>query len=275
MTGLEPHQLSLNTATLREQWDLAQCIEGCARHGFGGISPWRDKLQEMGVTRAAKAIRDTGLGVSGLCRGGWFTASGAVDRAVLDDNRRAVDEAAEIGAECLVMVVGGLSTGSRDLPAAWALVEEGLAATLDYGREVGMKIAIEPLHPMYAANRACVNTMRHALDICDRLGPGIGCAVDVYHVWWDPDLAEQITRAGRDRIMAFHLCDWLVPTRDMLTDRGMMGDGVIDIPRLRGMVEAEGFSGLNEVEIFSALDWWRRDPDDVMRTIIQRGRNVC
>ncbi len=275
MSGLEPHRLSLNTATVRAQWTLAQCIEGCQRHGFGGISPWRDKLQEMGVTRAAQAIRAAGLSVSGLCRGGWFTASGALDAAVIDDNRRAVDEAAEIGAACLVMVVGGLARDSRDLPAAWALVEEGLARTLDYARTQGVRIAIEPLHPMYAADRACVNTMRQALDICDRLGPGIGCAVDVYHVWWDFELEAQLERAGRDRIMAFHICDWLVPTRDLLTDRGMMGDGVIDIPRLRALAERNGFSGLNEVEIFSELDWWRRDADEVMATIVERGRSAC
>lgn len=275
MSGLEPHRLSLNTATVREQWNLAQAIEGCARHGLGGICPWRDKLHEMGVETAARAIRDAGLGVSGLCRGGWFTQTGAVDNAVIDDNRRAVDEAAALDAACLVMVVGGLPEGSRDLAGAWALVEEGLAKTLDYAREVGVKVAIEPLHPMYAADRACVNTMRQALDICDRLGPGIGCAVDLYHVWWDRELEEQLVRAGKERIMAFHLCDWLVPTRDLLTDRGMMGDGVIDIPRMRALVEANGFDGLNEVEIFSALDWWRRDPDEVLATVVERGRTVC
>ncbi|WP_299817570.1 sugar phosphate isomerase/epimerase family protein [uncultured Jannaschia sp.] len=275
MSGLEPARLSLNTATVRERWGLADCIEGCARHGFGGLSPWRDKLHEMGVEAAAQAIRDAGLRVSGLCRGGWFTESGSLDVAVIDDNRRAVDEAATLGAECLVMVVGGLARGSRDLPAAWSLVEEGLARTLEHARGAGVRIAIEPLHPMYAADRACVNTMGHALDICDRLGAGIGCAVDVYHVWWDPQLEAQLARAGRDRIMAFHICDWLVPTRDLLTDRGLMGDGVIDIPRLRGLVEANGFDGLNEVEIFSALDWWRRDPDEVLATIVERGRSAC
>jgi sugar phosphate isomerase/epimerase len=176
----------------------------------------------MGVTKAARAIREAGLAVSGLCRGGWFTASGALDRAAIDDNRRAVDEAAEIGAACLVMVVGGLPGDSRDLPGAWAMVEEGLARTLDYGREQGVKIAIEPLHPMYAADRACVNTLRQALDICDRLGAGIGCAADVYHVWWDHELEAQLARADSERIMAFHICDWLVPTRELLTDRGMM-----------------------------------------------------
>lgn len=270
MTGIGARGLSLNTATVRAQWTLEQCIDGCARHGIAGISPWRDKLHDMGVTRAAQAIRAAGLQVSGLCRGGWFTQSGAVDQGVIDDNRRAVDEAAEIGAACLVMVVGGLPDGSRDLPKAWALVEDGLAATLEYARTQGVKIAIEPLHPMYAADRACVNTMRHALDICDRLGPGIGCAVDVYHVWWDPELESQLVRAGADRIMAFHICDWLVPTTDMLLDRGMMGDGVIDIPRLRALVEANGFRGLNEVEIFSQDTWWKKDADEVLATIVAR-----
>jgi sugar phosphate isomerase/epimerase len=272
---ITPDRISLNTATVREQWSLAQCIEGCKRHGFGGIAPWRDKLHEMGVGPAARAIRDAGLGVSGLCRGGWFTASGELSREVMDDNRRAVDEACEIGAECLVMVVGGVPEGTRDLALAHRLVEEGLARTLDHARSVGMPVAIEPLHPMYAADRACVNTMRQALDICDRLGAGIGVAVDLYHVWWDPELPAQIERAGKDRLLAFHLCDWLVPTRDLLTDRGMMGDGVIDIPRVRALVEAAGFTGLNEVEIFSALDWWRRDADEVMATIVQRCATVC
>jgi len=270
MAGLGPDRLSLNTATLRAQWSLAQCIEGCARHGIAGIGPWRDKLQEMGVKEAARAIRAAGLEVSGLCRGGWFTAEGAITQAVVDDNRRAVDEAAEIGAACLVMVVGGLPDGSRDLAHAHALVEEGLAVTLDYAREVGMPVAIEPLHPMYAADRACVNTTRHALEICERLGDGIGVALDVYHVWWDHELAAQIERAGRDRLLAFHICDWLMPTRDLLTDRGMMGDGVIDIPHIRGLVEAAGFTGLVEVEIFSAENWWKRDPDEVLSVMIER-----
>lgn len=275
MTGIAPERLSLNTATLREQWTLAQCIDGCQRHGFGGISPWRDKLHEMGVTKAAKAIRAAGLSVSGLCRGGWFTETGVLDQSTLDDNRRAVDEAAELGAACLVMVVGGLAKDSRDLPAAWDLVEAGLAMTLDYARPLGVKIAIEPLHPMYAADRAAVNTLRQALDICDRLGPGIGCAVDLYHVWWDFELEAQLKRAGQERILAFHICDWLVPTRDLLTDRGMMGDGVIDIRRLRGLAEQNGFSGLYEVEIFSALNWWTRDPDEVLSTVIERAQSVC
>lgn len=269
---LTADRLSLNTATVKEQWSLAECIDGVARHGLGGISPWRDKLQEMGVDAAAQAIRDAGISVSGLCRGGWYTAEGALTQSVLDDNYRAVDEAATIGAACLVMVVGGLPEGSRDIDGARKIVRDGLAKTLEYGRKAGVPIAIEPLHPMYAGDRAVVNTMSQALDLCDELGDGIGVAMDVYHVWWDPDLQAQIARAGKSRMLAFHICDWLVPTSDLLTDRGMMGDGVIDIPGIRAAVEATGFDGLNEVEIFSAETWWKTDPDDVLTTMIERGR---
>lgn len=268
MRRLSAADLALNTATVSKQWTLEQCIEGCVRHGIGGIAPWRDRLQECGVDKAARLIRDAGLGVSGLCRGGWYTAEGALTQKVIDDNRRAVDEAAAIGAECLVMVVGGLPEGSKDIGAARAIVTEGLGRTLDYARSVGVKIGIEPLHPMYAADRACVNTTGQALDICDTLGEGIGVALDVYHIWWDPDLAAQIARAGKDRLLALHVCDWLNPTRDLLTDRGMMGEGVIDIPAIRAMLEAQGFDGLLEVEIFSAADWWTRPADDVLAAMI-------
>ena len=270
----EPNQLSLNTATVREQWSFRECVEGCVRHGIGGISPWRDKLQQAGLSEAERIIRDSGLAVSGVCRGGWFTADGTLTDAVIDDNRRAVDEAAAIGSACLVMVVGGLPTGSRNLEGARSLVEEGLARTVDYARTVNMPIAIEPLHPMYAADRSCVSTLSQALDICDQIGPGIGVALDVYHVWWDPDLAKQIKRAGRLRLLAFHICDWLVPTRNLLTDRGMMGDGVIDISGIRALVEGEGFDGLCEVEIFSAEHWWQRDPDEVLKIMVERGRTA-
>jgi sugar phosphate isomerase/epimerase len=275
MNEVAANRLSLNTATVKKQWNLAQCIDGCARHGLGGISPWRDVLQDLGVSKAAKQIKDAGLQVSGLCRGGWYTAEGALTPDVLEDNRRAVDEAAEIGADCLVMVVGGLPDGSKDILAARQIVDEGLAITLEYARAQGVKIAIEPLHPMYAADRACVNTLGQTLDICDRLGPGIGAAVDVYHVWWDPEIQDQIKRAGQDRLMAFHVCDWLLATKDMLMDRGMMGDGVIDIRGLRNDVEAEGFKGLVEVEIFSAENWWKRDADEVLQVIIERGASAC
>lgn len=272
-------KLSLNTATVREQWTLRQCVDGCARHGIGGIAPWRDTLHEAGVDEGARMIADAGLAVSGLCRGGWFTEDGALTDDVVDDNKRAVDEAVAVGAACLVMVVGGLSQGSKDLAAARQLVEDGLGATLDYAKQANMPIAIEPLHPMYAADRACVNTMRQALDICDALDPGhsgaIGVACDVYHVWWDPELYDQIKRAGKARLLAFHICDWLVSTTDLLLDRGMMGDGVIDIAGIRQQVETAGFTGLNEVEIFSANNWWKRDPDEVLATMVERGQTAA
>jgi sugar phosphate isomerase/epimerase len=263
---------SLNTATVRAQWNLRQCIEGCARHGIAGISPWRDKLHECGVDEAARMIADHGLRVTGLCRGGMYPAADDKGRqAALDDNYRAVDEAVAIGAQCVVLVAGGLPPGSNDLASARAQVRDGIAATLEHARACAMPLAIEPLHPMYAADRACINTIAQANDLCDELGEGLGIAVDVYHVWWDPELETGIKRAGAaDRLLAFHVCDWLVPTRDMLLDRGMMGDGVITIARIRGQMEDAGYDGLYEVEVFSELDWWRRDPDEVMRVVLDR-----
>jgi sugar phosphate isomerase/epimerase len=167
-----------------------------------------------------------------------------------------------------------LPEGSKDIAGARAQVRDGIAATLEYARSCGLPLAIEPLHPMYAADRACVNTLRHANDLCDELGAGLGIAVDVYHVWWDPDLEQEIKRAGKERLLAFHLCDWLVPTKDLLLDRGMMGDGVIDIAKIRAWVEAAGYAGFCEVEIFSAENWWRKDADDVVQTVIQRCRSA-
>lgn len=266
--------LSLNTATVREQWTLEQCIEGCARYGIGGIAPWRDKLAACGVEKAARLIRDAGLTVTGLCRAGMFPANdAAARRATLEDNRAAVDQAVTLGATCLVILAGGLPPGSRDLAGAHDQVRDGLAELLEYARSCHVPLAIEPLHPMFAADRACVNTLSHALDLCDELGEGLGVAVDAYHVWWDPQLYPQIARAGK-RIMAFHVCDWLVPTRDLLLDRGMMGDGIIDLRAMRAAIESTGFDGLCEVEIFSAENWWKRPAEEVVQTCIQRHQTV-
>ncbi len=267
-----PGPLALNTATTRGRWNLKQAIEGCARHGIAGIAPWRDQLAEYGLDAAARHIKTLGLAVTGLCRGGMFTAAGGFEQA-LADNRRAVDEAATLGARCLVLVVGGLTPGSRDIAGARRQVEDGIAALLEHARAARMPLAVEPLHPMYAADRACINTLAQALDLCDRLGDGVGIAVDVYHVWWDPDLYRDVSRA-RGRILAFHICDWLVPTTDLLLDRGMMGDGVIDIPRIRMAVQDAGYDGFSEVEIMSAKNWWRRDPDEVLRICLERHATV-
>jgi len=276
MASPDPGLISLNTATVRERWTLAQMIDGCARHGIRGISPWRDKLDELGAAEAARRIRAAGLTVTGLCRGGMFPAADKGGRdAAIRDNVKAIDDAATIGARCLVLVVGGLPAGSKDMAGAREQVRDGIAAILPHARACGVPLAIEPLHPMYAADRACVNTLAQALDLCEALGEGVGVAVDVYHVWWDPQLEAQIARAGRlGRLLAYHICDWLVPTTDLLLDRGMMGDGVIDLPRIRGWMEAAGYRGLHEVEIFSAKNWWRRDPDEVLETIKQRHRDA-
>lgn len=261
--------LAINTATVKS-WSLEQAVEGCARAGITAIAPWRDVLQACGVARAASLIRAHDMTVSCLCRGGMFPAADAAGRrAALDDNRRAVDEAAGIGARCLVLVVGGLAPGSKDIVGARRQVRDALAALIPYARAAGVPLAIEPLHPMYAADRACVNTLKQANDLCDELGAGIGIALDVYHVWWDPDLKAEIARAGQ-RILTYHVCDWLVPTTDLLLDRGMMGDGVIDLPAIRGMVESAGYAGHCDVEIFSAANWWKRDPDEVIRVCIER-----
>ncbi|WP_024520026.1 sugar phosphate isomerase/epimerase family protein [Bradyrhizobium sp. Tv2a-2] len=276
--------LSLNTATVRKQGDLVAIIEGCGRHDIRAIDPWRDQVAAVGLDRAVRAVRDAGLELSGYCRGGMFTSDAARRTEVRDDNRRCVDEAKALGASCIVLVAGGLpqysrpgSAVSKDIVAARAQVDDALAEMLDYARQAKLPLAIEPLHPAYAADRACVNTTKQALDICDRLDPertgALGVALDVYHIWWDPDLAGQIARAGRDRLLAFHVCDWLVPTRDILNDRGMMGDGVIDIRAVRGAVEAQGYAGYSEIEIFSD-DWWEKPMDDVLRTCIERHRTV-
>ena len=275
----DPGLLSLNTATVREKWNLREMIEGCARRGIRGISPWRDKLAQLGVKEAARLVRDNGLAVTGLCRGGMFPAADRKGRqAALDDNLRAIDDAAALGARCLVLVVGGLPAGSKDLDGAREMVRDGIGETLERAHGAGVPLAIEPLHPMYCADRACVNTMAQALDLCDELDAGksgaLGVAVDVYHVWWDPELKRQIERAGDKRLLAFHLCDWLVPTADLLNDRGMMGDGVIDLPLIRSWMEAAGYRGFHEVEIFSS-NWWRREPDDVLGVIKRRHQECC
>jgi sugar phosphate isomerase/epimerase len=287
--------LSINTATVRQSrgvnLPLPDIIEACARRGIRAISPWRDQVAAAGLVTIANLVKAHGLELSGYCRGGMFPAADAAGRAAArDDNRRAVDEACELGAPCLVLVVGGLPgalaghAAHKDLALARAQVRDGIAELLDYARVARMPLAIEPLHPMYAADRACVNTLEQALDLCEALDPDgaaaarpkadLGVAVDVYHVWWDPKLQSQIERAGARRLHAFHVCDWLTPTTDLLNDRGMMGDGVIDIPRIRSWVEAQGFSGYSEVEIFSTNDWWRRDHEEVLDTCIARHRSA-
>jgi sugar phosphate isomerase/epimerase len=281
--------LSINTATVRKQRGVEQplpaILEACAARGIRAISPWRDQVAAAGLPLVSKLVKAHGLELSGYCRGGMFPAADAAGlKAAHDDNRRAVDEACELNAACLVLVVGGLpgalagKVAHKDIALSRSQVHDGIATLLEHARASKMPLAIEPLHPMYAADRACINTMEQALDVCDALDPShtgaLGVAVDVYHVWWDPKLEAQIRRAGKQRLLAFHVCDWLTPTTDLLNDRGMMGDGVIDIPKIRGWVEAQGFAGYSEVEIFSAGDWWQRESGEVLDTCIARHRTA-
>lgn len=281
--------LSINTATVRKQSGtevpLDRIIDQCAERGIRAISPWRDQVAAVGLDQVARQLKAHDIGLSGYCRGGFFPAADAAGlKAALDDNRRAIDEAKTLGSPCVVLVVGALpgalegKPAYTDLARARGEVRDGIAASLEYAREVGMPLAIEPLHPMQAADRACVNTLEHALDLCDELDAArsgmLGVALDVYHVWWDPKLQQQIERAGRERLLAYHVCDWRLPTRDLLSDRGMMGDGVIELRKIRGWVEAAGFAGFSEVEIFSNLDWWQRPGAETLEVCIERHKTM-
>ncbi|KAA3511672.1 MULTISPECIES: sugar phosphate isomerase/epimerase family protein [Agrobacterium] len=268
--------LSINFATIKQGGSFGTLVDACLAQGITTISPWRDQVHGVGLEEAARIVAQNGIRLSGHCRGGFFPAPDAEGRRnAIEDNKRAVDEAQALNADCLVLVVGGLPAGSKDIKGARQMVEDGMAELLPYARQAGIPLAIEPLHPFYAADRACFNTLKQSLDLCDKLGEGTGVAIDVYHVWWDPELEEQVARAGRNgQIFAHHICDWLVPTTDPLNDRGMMGDGVIDLRGFRRMIEQAGFFGPQEVEIFS-YNWNARPIDEVLSTVVERFQTVC
>ncbi|XEC95461.1 sugar phosphate isomerase/epimerase family protein [Paenibacillus tarimensis] len=268
MEGLENiERLSLNQITT-ERWNMREAVEGCARAEIPWIALWRHKLAEAGLKESKRWIRDAGLRVSSLCRGGMFPAATEEGRrSRIDDNRRAIDEAAELGAEVLVLVCG--PAPDKDIAGARKMVEEGIAQIVPYAQERGIKLGIEPLHPMYAAERSVINTLDQANTIAERYTPDqVGVVVDVFHVWWDPDLYRQIARAGC-RILGYHVSDWIVPTPDLLMGRGMMGDGVIELRRIRRAVEKAGYAGPIEVEIFNR-EIWDTPGDDVLATMKQR-----
>ena len=268
-------RLSINQLTTRDRWSLPEAVDGYARAGVGAMAVWWEKLREIGAERAARVIRDAGMAVSGYCVGGMMTARDPADwRRRLDDNRRMVDEAAAIGSSCLVAIGGGPDAGDRDLGAARRRALDGFAELLPHVRDAGIVLALEPLHPMLCATRSVLCTLRQANDWCDALGggPEVGIAVDTYNVWWDPELDAQIERAA-GRIAAYHVSDWLPDTRDLRFDRGMPGDGVIDLRRFAERVTATGYRGPHEVEILSNR-WWREDPDAVVATVVERFRNA-
>jgi sugar phosphate isomerase/epimerase len=259
-------RLAIHTMTTKP-WDIETAIAKYASAGVPALTVWRQWLAGRDPAAVGRAIADHGLRVSALCRGGFFAAATERERiAAIDDTKRAIDEAAALGAPHMVLVCGAapalrLSENRRHITA-------GIAACLGHAAAARVQLAIEPLHPMYAGDRCAVNTLAQANDIVDQLGEDrAGIALDVYHVWWDPDLPRQIARAGR-RILGFHVCDWLCPTSDFLCDRGLMGEGCIDIPEIRGLVEAAGFTGWIEVEIFSNR-WWAAGQDAFLRAILE------
>ena len=253
-------------------WSTEQVIEACAARGFGGIVFWRPEIgaraQEIG-----ERVRAAGMQVVGLCRTPYIT--GAEAPATLDAARACVDMAAAMGAQVLTIVTGGTEPGTKGVIESQKILAERVAALADHAASMRVNLALEPLNPMFGGNRTCLFTVAEALRLCDEIGAqNLGVAVDVYHVWWDTTLAASLARAG-GRIFGYHLCDWKEHTEDMLLDRGMMGDGVADLKGIRAMVEGAGYAGPCEVEIFSARDWWQRDPGDVLDVIAQRFRTVC
>jgi sugar phosphate isomerase/epimerase len=246
-------RLSLNQITT-DRLNMKEAVECCVRAEVPWIALWRHKVAEAGLAESKRLVRDAGLRVSSLCRGGYFPAATAAERkARLDDNRRAVEEAAELGTDVLVLVCG--PAPDRDIEYARKTVEEAIAELAPFAKSHGVKLGIEPLHPMYAAERSVVNTLAQANTLAEAYEPdNVGVVVDAFHVWWDPDLYPQIERA-KGRILGFHVSDWIVPVPDLLMGRGMMGDGVIDLRKMRYAVEAAGYTGPIEVEIFNQKVW--------------------
>lgn len=272
--------LALNTATLGHNldgfgagWSPEQVIDACAARGFGGIVFWRreigDRAREIG-----DRVRATGMQVVGLCRTPFLVGRDAP--VGLDEARASIDMAADLGAPVLTIVTGGTEPGTKGLLDSQKILAERVAAVAGYAAERGVSLALEALNPMFGGNRTVLMTVSDAVQVCDMIdAPNVGVAVDVYHVWWDTALAEGLSAAGADRILGYHLCDWLEETGDMLLDRGMMGDGVADLKGLRSMVEKAGYDGACEVEIFSAQNWWKRDPAEVLDVVVERFRTVC
>ena len=246
-------RLCVHTITTKP-WPLDEAVRRYAAAGIKGITVWRDTLEGSDIAEAGRRIRDAGLDIVAFCRGGFFPGKTKTERMrAVENNLRCIDEAAELGAPLIALVCGAVP--GIPLTEARKQIREGIASILPHAESNKIKLAVEPIHPMYADSRSAVNTMAQANAICDALpSPYLGVAVDVYHTWWDPDLEEEIHRCG-SRIFAFHISDWKTPTEDLLLDRGLMGEGCIPIRKIRGWVESSGFSGYNEVEIFSKQRW--------------------
>jgi sugar phosphate isomerase/epimerase len=265
-------RLCIHTITTKP-WSIETCASKFAAAGAQGITVWRDALAGRDIAATGRILRDHGLSVVSLCRGGFFPAREIPDRMqAIDDNRKAIAEAKALGAPLIVLVCG--SVPDQSLEESRMQIGEGIAALLPDCKSSGVRLAIEPLHPMYADSRSAINTLRQANDLVESLGSTyVGVAIDVYHVWWDPALETEIARSGRlGAIFAYHVCDWRTPTIDMLNDRGLMGEGCIPLRRIRASVEAAGFHGFTEVEIFSDR-LWGHDQDQYLANIVQAYRD--
>lgn len=259
-------RLSLNQITTNS-WNVREAAEGCVRAGIPSIGLWRDKVQNYGLANSKQVIRDAGLTVSSLCRGGWFPASTKAERqARIDDNRRAIEEAAELGTKTLVLVCG--PSPDRDIAAARAMVAEAIAVLLPDALASGIRLGIEPLHPMFAGDRSVIVTLGEANRLVEHFqSEALGVIIDAYHVWWDPEVSSQLQRAA-GHILGFHISDWPIPLPDTLMGRAMMGDGIIDLRSLRTQVDAAGYTGPIEVEIFNRAIW--DTPGDEILSLMTR-----
>ncbi|MFJ5892838.1 sugar phosphate isomerase/epimerase family protein [Streptomyces californicus] len=271
-------RLSINQETIK-QWSLEELAEGCAKAGIGHVGLWRAPVQAYGVERTARLLSDVGIGVTSLCRGGFFTALDPAERArALDDNRAAIDEAAALSTDTLVLVSGGLPPGSRDLHGARERVADALAELAPYAAERGVRLAIEPLHPMFASDRCVVSTLGQALDLAERFpAEQVGVVVDTYHLWWDDRAPADIARAGAGgRIHAFQLADWITPLpAGVLLGRGQLGDGSVDFRAFRSAVESAGYDGPIEVEIFNEALWAREGAEVLAEVAELYVRHAC
>ena len=270
---MKPEQLSdlsrlcVHTITTKP-WTIEQAAKNFSEAGIRGITVWRDALNGRDIKQTGQLLRELNLEIVSLCRGGFFPHISSTGRQeAIDDNRKAIDEAEALGAPLIVLVCGAVP--GQSLSESRKQIRDGIAAVLPYAEAAGVKLAIEPLHPMYADSRSAINTLCQANNLAEELNsPWLGIALDVYHLWWDPNLEQEIKRCGQnDNLSAFHICDWKCPTLDMLNDRGLMGEGCINIKEIRGWVEESGFKGFIEVEIFSNL-YWDKDQNVFLKNII-------